>query len=161
MIPIPGAVWRYGAAFTLGAVIAATAQGWRYGAEIAGIHAAQAEALASAQVQARAEEQRRQIAVEGIRTDAKEKINQAAADAAASDAHALGLQQQVDKLARRPSSCPGDATGSETADPARLLLADLFRRADEVAADMAAYADRARIAGEACERSYDGVRSAR
>lgn len=30
-----GAVWRYGAAFALGAAIAATAQGWRYGAEIA------------------------------------------------------------------------------------------------------------------------------
>lgn len=35
MIPIPGAIWRYGAAFALGAVIAATAQGWRYGEQIA------------------------------------------------------------------------------------------------------------------------------
>lgn len=35
MIPIPGAMWRYGAAITLGAVIAATAQGWRYGEQIA------------------------------------------------------------------------------------------------------------------------------
>lgn len=35
MIPIPGAVWRYGAAFALGAVIAATTQGWRYGEQIA------------------------------------------------------------------------------------------------------------------------------
>ena len=35
MIPIPGAVWRYVAAFALGVVIAATAQGWRYGEKIA------------------------------------------------------------------------------------------------------------------------------
>lgn len=35
MIPIPGAVWRYGAAFALGAAIAATAQSWRYGEKIA------------------------------------------------------------------------------------------------------------------------------
>lgn len=35
MIAIPSAVWRYGAAFMLGAVIAATAQGWRYGTKIA------------------------------------------------------------------------------------------------------------------------------
>ena len=34
-MPIPGAVWRYGAVFALGAVIAAAVQGWRYGEQIA------------------------------------------------------------------------------------------------------------------------------
>ena len=37
MIPIPGAVWRYGATFLSGLVLAATAQGWRYDAKIAGM----------------------------------------------------------------------------------------------------------------------------
>lgn len=156
-----GALWRYGAAIALGAVIAATAQGWRYGEQIAGNLAAQAEAIAIAQAQARAEEQRRQLAIEGIRQDAQNHIAQAAADAAAADAHALGLQQQINKLARRPASCPGSPAGGEAADPAKLLLADLLNRADEIAGRMAAYADRARIAGETCERSYDAVRSAR
>lgn len=40
MIPLPGAVWRYGAAFALGALAAATAQGWRYGEQIARAEAA-------------------------------------------------------------------------------------------------------------------------
>lgn len=35
MIPIPGAVWRYGAVFALGLLVAGTAQSWRYGAQIA------------------------------------------------------------------------------------------------------------------------------
>jgi hypothetical protein len=143
------------------AMSAAAAWQWQanaYGKQIADIRTAQAEALATAQAQARAEEQRRQIEIEGIRRDAQDHIAQAAADAAAADAHAVGLQQLADKLARRPASCPSAAAGSETADPARLLLADLFRRADEIAGDMAAYADGARIAGEACERAADSVK---
>lgn len=146
------------------AMSAAGAWQWQanaYGKQIADIRTAQAEALATAQAQARAEEQRRQLAIEGIRRDAKDKIELAAADAASADAHARGLQQLADKLARRPASCPGAATGSETADPARLLLAELFRRADEIAGDLAAYADGARIAGEACERAADAIRSPR
>lgn len=122
----------------------------RYNAYVAKVEKAQAKA----ELQARAEEQRRQTAIEGIRRDAKDKIDQAAADAAAADAHAVGLQQLADKLARRPASCPGTAAGSETADPTRLLLADLFRRADEIAGDLAAYADGARIAGEVCVKGY-------
>lgn len=139
------------------AMSAAGAWHWQanaYGKQIADIHAAQAQAIAIAQAQARAEEQRRQIAIEGIRRDAQDHIAQAAADAAAADAHARGLQQLADKLARRPTSCPGNAAGSEAADPARLLLADLFRRADEIAGGLAAYADRARIAGEVCVKGY-------
>lgn len=40
MIPIPGFVWRYGAALAFGALIAATAQGWRYGEKIASAESA-------------------------------------------------------------------------------------------------------------------------
>lgn len=37
---IPSAAWRYGAAFALGVLLAATAQGWRYGKKIATAEAA-------------------------------------------------------------------------------------------------------------------------
>jgi hypothetical protein len=146
------------------ALSAACAWQWQanaYGKQIADIRSAQAEALATAQTQARAEEQRRQAAIEGIRRDAQDHIAKAAADAVAADAAADSLREQVAKLARRPARCPGIADGSETADPAALLLADLFSRADEIAGRMAAYADQSRIAGEACALSYDAVRSAR
>ncbi|OGQ56665.1 MAG: hypothetical protein A3J24_08190 [Deltaproteobacteria bacterium RIFCSPLOWO2_02_FULL_53_8] len=162
LIPVQYRLLAIGLAVaTLMTLSAAGAWQWQanaYGKQIADMRTAQAEAHATVQAQARATEQRRQLAIEGIREDAKDKIDQAAADAAAADAHALGLQQQVDKLARRPASCPGAATGSAAADPAKLLLAELFRRADARAGELAAYADRARIAGRTCGWSFDAVK---
>ena len=131
------------------------AQGWRLNAQIAQIETDQAQALASAIQQARAEEQRRQIALEGIRKDAHEQIAIAVADAAAADTAAIGLQQQVDRLAAR--RCPAAADGSPAANPAGLLLADLLGRIDKRAGELSAYADRARIAGEACIKAYRSV----
>ena len=131
------------------------AQGWRLNAQIAQIEKDQAQAFASAIQQARAEEQRRQIALEGIRKDANEQIAIAVADAAAADTAAIGLQQQVDRLAAR--RCPAAADGSTAADPAGLLLADLLGRIDKRAGELSAYADRARIAGEACIKAYRSV----
>lgn len=148
---------------TLMALSAAGAWQWQAnacGAQIADMRTAQAQANEKPQVQARTEEQRRQVAIEGIRRDAQDHIAQASDDAAAATAVADSLQQQVDKLARRPASCPGVAAGSEAADPAKLLLAELFRRADARAGELAAYADRARVAGQTCDRSFDAVKGA-
>lgn len=130
--------------------------GWRLNAQIAQIETEQAQALASAIQQARAEEQRRQIALEGIRKDAHEQIAIAVADAAAADTAAVGLQQQVDRLAAR--RCPASTAGSPAADPAGLLLADLLGRIDKRAGELAAHADRSRIAGEACVKAYVEIR---
>ena len=135
-----------------------SANGWRLGEQIAQMEADQSLALAAAQQQARAEEQRRQTALEIIRNDAQQSIEVAEADAAAAAATADSLQQQVDRLARRPARCPAVADGSEAADPAGLLLADLLRRINERAGQLADYADRARIAGIACEKSYGVLR---
>lgn len=110
-----------------------------------------------AQAQARSEEQRRQTAVEGIRTDAHHQIEQAKADAAAATARADSLQQQVARVASRPSCTagnPGAAPGGPPTNVPALLLADVLQRIDARAGELAATADRARIAGEACERSY-------
>ena len=131
------------------------AQGWRLNAQIAQIEADQAQALASAIQQSRAEEQRRQVALEGIRKDAHEQIAIAVADAAAADTAAVGLQQQVNRLAAR--RCPAAADGSPAADPSGLLLADLLGRIDKRAGELAAYGDRARIAGNACVKAYRSV----
>ena len=131
------------------------AQGWRLNAQIAQMQADQAQALTAAIQQARAEEQRRQIALEGIRKDANEQIAIAVADAAAADTAAVGLQQQVDRLAAR--RCPASTAGSPAADPAGLLLADLLGRIDQRAGELAAYGDRARIAGDACVKAYLSV----
>ena len=129
--------------------------GWRLNAQIAQIETDQAQALTAAIQQARAEEQRRQIALEGIRKDAHEQIAIAVADAAAADTAAVGLQQQVDRLAAR--RCPTSTAGSPAADPAGLLLADLLGRIDKRAGELAETADRARIAGDACVKAYRSV----
>jgi len=131
------------------------AQGWRLNEQIAQIEADQAQALTAAIQQARAEEQRRQVALEGIRKDANEQIAIAVADAAAADTAAVGLQQQVDRLAAR--RCPASTAGSPAADHAGLLLADLLGRIDKRAGELAAYGDRARIAGNACVKAYRSV----
>ena len=115
-----------------------------------------------AQAQARSEEQRRQTAVEGIRTDAHHQIEQAKADAAAATARADSLQQQAARVASRPSCAagnPGSASGGPPANAPALLLADVLQRIDARAGELAATADRARIAGEACERSYDSLKT--
>ena len=129
--------------------------GWRLNAQIAQMQADQAQALTAAIQQARAEEHRRQIALEGIRKDANEQVTIAAADADAARVAAVGLQQQVDRLAAR--RCPASTAGSPAADPAGLLLADLLGRIDKRAGELSAYADRARIAGEACVKAYRSV----
>lgn len=134
------------------------AQGWRLGEQMAQMETDQALALANAQQQARAKEKQWQDSLEETRNDAQQSIEVATADAAAAAATADSLQQQVDRLARRPARCPAVADGSEAADPAGLLLADLLRRINERAGQLAAYADRARIAGVACEKSYGVLR---
>jgi len=142
------------------ALSAAGAWQWQanaYGLQLAEQAATHAQALADAQAQARAEEQRRQSAIEGIRRDAQDHIAQAETDAAAAADHAVSLQQQVAKLARRPARCAGAADGSEAADPSLLLLADVLGRIDARAGELAAYADRARIAGVSCERAYGAL----
>ena len=131
------------------------AQGWRLNAQIAQMQTDQAQALTDAIQQARAEEHRRKIALEGIRKDAQDQIAIAVADAAAADTAAVGLQQQVDRLAAR--RCPASTAGSPAADHAGLLLADLLGRIDKRAGELAAYGDRARIAGNACVKAYRSV----
>ncbi|OXJ16344.1 DUF2514 family protein [Burkholderia sp. HI2500] len=109
---------------------------------------------------ARAEEQRRTAAQSEIAKDANKQRTAALADAFAARAAAGSLQQRVDQLvaaARHPAATAGSAPAGDALD----LLADVLGRADERAGELAEYADRARIAGQQCERDYDALTAPR
>lgn len=118
-----------------------------------------AEATRKAEQVQRAEEQRRQSVVDEVSQDAANQI--AKANVAARDAHTavVSLRDAFSAyVARRAGQDPGAATGSQAAAGAD-LSADVFGSLGEEAANLAAIADRARIAGSACEKAYDGVRA--
>mgnify|MGYP007100144998 CR=1 FL=1 len=123
--------------------------------------AAAAMAAASAVMAARAEEQRRTAAQQEVAHAAQTDAARARADAVAATGSADRLRQHVAALAANcgaTASDPTTAAGSAPAAGAGLVLADLFRRADERSGQLAEYADQARIAGEACVRAYESLR---
>ncbi len=105
---------------------------------------------------ARAEEQRRPAAQSEIANNANQQRTAAIAEAFAARAAAGSLQQRVDQLvaaARHPAASSGGPAAGDPLD----LLADVLGRADQRAGELAEYADRARIAGQQCERDYDSL----
>ena len=107
---------------------------------------------------ARAEEQRRQNEINQVRNDAQQQIKAAAGDAALAASAADSLQQQVDKLLASRSACDSRvAQGSQTIRDLTTVLADLRRRADERAGELARIADESRIAGLTCEKAFDAL----
>ena len=146
------------AAFAAGLVLAATVQGWRYGEQIADIRAAQTQAVTDAVTKAREEEQRRINTLEVIADDTRNKLDAAHADAATARAAATGLRQQLADYRQRARCGPAATGGSTTAEDPLFLLSDLLSRADERAGELAVFADRAHLAGRACEAAYDSLR---
>ncbi|EPD5962874.1 TPA: DUF2514 family protein [Enterobacter roggenkampii] len=137
-------------------------QRWRE--EWAQRDARDATALAQRQAEARAEEQRRQGEIDAIRKQTSQQLAgvQAAADRAS--AVSRGLHAKADELARkladRERACGAGTSGrSEAKASGAALLADLFKRADERAGELAREADEARARGLACEAAYDAVKS--
>jgi chromosome segregation ATPase len=121
---------------------------------VAGVDKAAKEASDAA----RAEEQRRQREIDQVRNDAQHQIKAAADDAAVAASAADSLQQQVDKLLASRASCNTRvAQGSQAIDDLTNVLADLRRRADERAGELARIADENRIAGLACEKAYESL----
>lgn len=101
---------------------------------------------------------RRQRAAEEVNRVASNKLAAARRDAAAADAARAGVLDRVAELqARATAADSGSAATRQAAAAAARMLADLQRRADERAGILAAYADEARIAGQACERAYDSL----
>ena len=136
------------AAFATGWLV----NGWRWQAKLAALQLEHAEQYADAQAQARSEEQRRQTAVEGIRRDAQQTIEQSQADAAAADAAANGLRAALDTAKRRAARCASVAAGSPTGPDQTTVLADLLAELEQEGRAMAAEADRRGIAGRTCEQ---------
>lgn len=122
--------------------------------------ATQALAKAKAEEDARAIELSRinnnqQVQAHAIQSNVAEKTDHAANVSVVGSVHLA-----TTKLAADPSSCtghPAAAAGSPTTNHAAMVLSDLLTRADKRAADLASLADRSRIAGLACEASYDGL----
>jgi len=119
-----------------------------------------AEARAEAEQQARSEETRRAAAVEGIRREARERIDQIEADAADANSTAVGLREQVAKLSRRPARCPAaDDGGQAEPDEDKLRLGIVLAEVEQEGRRMAEAADHARNAGLTCEEQYDSLNS--
>ena len=146
------------ATFAAGLILASTVQGWRYGERIAEINAAQAQAVTDAVTTAREEEQRRINTLEVIADDTRNKLDAAQSDAVASRAAAAGLRQQLADYRQRARCNPTPAGGGAPAEDPLYLLSDLLSSADERAGELAEFADRAHLAGRACEIAYDSVR---
>lgn len=161
------ASWRgYALATILAAGVAWTVQGWRKDAVIAGQAAAhaierdkQGKAVAAAIEAAREEGRRRTAAVEKARDEAQKLAADAAADADGLRADLDRLRTRANTLARAaadrdPAATHGSPPGAAGAD----LLAYMLGRVSDRAAKLAGVADRSRIAGLTCERSYDAMR---
>jgi len=129
--------------------------------------AAQKTERAQAVQAVRDEEQRLQREANQVGTDAREKNAAADADGRGLDAAGDRLHVQAGKLAASAGACSrdtGSADRGASATRAALVLSQLLERADARAGDLAKAYDRARIAGQACERAYDlvsGAQSAR
>jgi hypothetical protein len=158
------------------ALLAAAAVGFMgiQRAQIAGLRADLAEGKAAwsaeraqaaklsqaAEAAARIEEQRRFLAQQEALDAAEQKAVQARADAARASDAAGRLQQRVAALvaqAGRAAANPATAGVGPATSTAIDLLADVQRRIDEAAGQLADYADRARSAGELCQASYNAL----
>nr|WP_282372632.1 DUF2514 domain-containing protein [Pseudomonas sp. PS02290] len=148
--------WALSAAYGRGE--AASDLRWR--ASWADQRALQAKGIAAATTAARTEEQRRQEAANQVGSDARQQQTAANADGGSADAAGERVRDQAGKLAARASCTAGDSSATErskTAIRAAMVLSDLFQRADKRAGELARAYDAARIAGQACESSYDAL----
>jgi len=85
---------------------------------------------------------------------ARLRIDRANADAAGRD---LRVRLAGAVAAARAASASGSAPAPGDGDPIG-VLAGVLERADATAAELAAYADSTRAAGDACVRSYEALR---
>ncbi|OOW00974.1 hypothetical protein MF4836_01140 [Pseudomonas sp. MF4836] len=118
------------------------------------------QAWALAEVAEREKEQAFQRSITKAAEDGQRRNDEAFAAGAAVRAD-RGVRDEADRTASstasqaRSHSCT--AAASEAASRAVLVLADVFKRADERAGDLAADADQSRSRGVTCEQAYDGV----
>ena len=85
----------------------------------------------------------------------KEALDRELAD---SNAVALRMRKTLDDISGRLGADTSAAAECQAARATAGVLADMQLRLDDVAGVYAEYADRSRIAGQACEAVYDAVR---
>ncbi|EYS89461.1 hypothetical protein CF68_32945 [Cupriavidus sp. SK-4] len=161
--------WRaVGVGLLAAALLAAgwVANGWRLGGEIEHMKTERERAAKSAALDqvkavdaARLEEQRRTAAQTEVANAATKELEAARNDARSAGDAANRLRARVADLlaAGRAGQNPAAAGAGQTAFDPIGMLADVLERADRRAGILAEYADTARIAGQACERSYDAL----
>ncbi|MDI1331274.1 DUF2514 family protein [Pseudomonas sp.] len=111
---------------------------------------------------ARAKEQAYQLKINEVAQNGQQIIDQAIADAAAARTSADRLRGAADGLAARlaasqTSSNSCTAAASKTAISATMVLADMLKRVDERAGDLAIYADQSHGRGVTCEQAYISI----
>jgi len=127
-------------------------------AELAGEREAAATAARQASERYRILEDTHRDDIRTIDTQARQELARSAADADAARAAAGRLRGDLADYitAHRAAANARAAAGQCTPDAGALdLLAELQRRADERAGELARIADEARHRGSACERAYD------
>lgn len=122
--------------------------------------AADSEASAHAEANAREEEQRRQAAQQESRDHAQKEQSAADIDAAGADAGGQRLRDEAARLAASVSCAGADPAAvarGQAATRAAMVLSELLERSVTTNRELAAAYDRARIAGGQCEREYSAL----
>lgn len=100
---------------------------------------------------------RRESAQQEVAREAQEQLALARTDAAAATAAADRLRSEFAASLKRRCGGAAAAPGGPAAADARDVLADVQRRLDAAAGELAALADARGTAGAACERAYDAL----
>lgn len=122
---------------------------------------ADATARADAEQAQRNEEKRRAEWAAGVQRDATQEINRLQTDVDSSTADARRLREQLATLQSRlggTSSHSGATLSSASTTRAAMVLSKLLSSCVSQRQEVAAAFDRSRVAGLACERSYEGLR---
>lgn len=132
-------------------------------AELAGQQAQAAQAREAGLQASIAETERRLQAQHGVAKDAQDQLDRVRADRATADRVAARLRAKLATAGQAGGGAadPPAAGDCSAAEARARVLAELLSRADDRAGGLAAAADAARIAGEACERNYDALTAGR
>lgn len=119
-------------------------------------------ALASNEAAERTKEQSRQQAINKVVQNGQALIDTAAAAVTAANRESDRLRSAADGVAGRIAASQGGgnsctAAASAAATRAVMVLADVLKRADQRAGDLAGFADQSHSRGLTCERAYDGL----
>lgn len=132
--------------------------GWQ--AQWAQRDADDANARATAEQAARAKETADQLHAEKVQRDATQALEQERLNAAGERAATDRVRGELAKLRTRlgaTSKGAATGTGSASATRAAMVLSDMYGSCQGRLGEIGAAFDRARIAGLACEASYDGL----